>query len=533
MVNPAARRQGVGLEFRRAITLTVLTLLVPGSAQYFVGNRQVGRVAVRVWLVVLGLGAILAVVGLTSRSALVKLASNASMLSFLQAILVLLAIAWLSLFFDAWRLGRPMRMRRKQRLWASGITGGVAVLTSAVLLMSSHYMGLASASLNSIFTNTQVHKAEAGRYNVLLLGGDAGIGRIGLRPDSMTLASVNEETGRTVLFSFPRNLQKVPFSPGSVMAREFPDGYNCGPTCLLNAVYTWASQHKNLWAPGIDPGIDAVRSAIEGITGLAVNYYAITDMSGFSQLIDAVGGVDVSISAPVPIGGTHYNPAFWLLAGRHHLDGEQALGFARSRVTSSDYSRMSRQKCLMSAMLAQVDPATVLTRFQQIAKAGRDVMRTDLPASELSVFLELATKAKSQPVMSVSFIPPLVNPITPDFGAIRAKVQASIAASDARMVKPVPVATPTATPSPPPTPTPTPTPTPLAAPAPLARPGVLAPTATPTPRATPTPTASPTPKATPTPKPDVAMQAKKPRGAGQIANPKPESEDLAVSCTAG
>jgi LCP family protein required for cell wall assembly len=488
-----ASSRNAGRQFRRALTLTVLTLLVPGSAQYFVGNRQVGRVAVRVWLVLWALVAILAGVALASRSALVRLASNASLLSFVQAILVLLAIAWFALFLDAWRLGRPMRMQRRPRLWTSGLTGVVAVLTSAVLLLSSHYMGLASASLSAIFTSTTVHESEAGRYNVLLLGADAGTDRVGLRPDSMTLASINEQTGRTVLFSFPRNLQKVPFAAGSVMAQQFPDGFTCGPECLLNAVYTWGDEHRDLWPKGVDAGLDAVRTAIEGVSGLTVHYYAITDMDGFSQLVDAVGGVDVSISAPVPVGGNHGAPGYWLLAGRHHLNGAQALGFARSRSNSSDYSRMSRQKCLMSALLAQVDPRTVLSRFQQIAAAGQQLMRTDLPASQLSTFLKLAAKARSQPITSVAFIPPLVVPAAPDFAAIHAKVQATIAASDARTVR-------------------------------------SAVTSTTTPEPTPPPTARTTPKATPGG--GKAAQAAKPKDARLIANPDPESDNLAATCSA-
>ena len=486
-----------GRQFRRAVTLTVLTLLVPGSAQFFVGNRRVGRLAMRCWLALCGLVAVLGVVALVSRSALVRLASNASLLSFVQAVLVVLAVAWFALFVDAWRLGRPMRMRRRPRLWTTGLTGGVAVLTSAVLLLSSHYMGLASASLAAIFPSTTVHEAEAGRYNILLLGADAGTDRFGLRPDSMTLASINEETGRTVLFSFPRNLQKVPFAAGSVMAAQFPDGFTCGPDCLLNAVYTWGDEHKFLWPHGVDAGIDAVRSAIEGVSGLTVHYYAIADMDGFSQLVDAVGGVDVSISAPVPVGGNHGAPGYWLLAGRHHLDGAQALGFARSRANSSDYSRMSRQKCLMSALLTQVNPKTVLSRFQQIAAAGQQLMRTDLPASELSTFLNLATLARTQPITSVAFIPPPVIPAAPDFGAIRAKVQSSIAASEARTVEPTATAT-----------------------------------ATPTPTANATPTPTPTPRSTPTPR-DRPAQATKPKDAGLIGNPDPESDDLATTCSAG
>ena len=73
--------------------------------------------------------------------------------------------------------------------------------------------------------------AKQGRYNILLMGGDAGKDRTGLRPDSMTVASVDAETGRTVLISLPRNLEDVPFprprrctrsSPRATAARTTP-----------------------------------------------------------------------------------------------------------------------------------------------------------------------------------------------------------------------------------------------------------------------------------------------------------------------
>ena len=63
-----------------------------------------------------------------------------------------------------------------------------------------------------------------GRFNVLLMGGDSGAGRWGLRPDSLTVASIDAITGRTVLVSLPRNMQDFPFADGSVMAEQFPDG---------------------------------------------------------------------------------------------------------------------------------------------------------------------------------------------------------------------------------------------------------------------------------------------------------------------
>ena len=207
-----------------------------------------------------------------------------------------------ALFVDAWRLGEPMGLLRKHRITATGLAAAFSVFTATTLLVSSHYVAVASTSLDSIFTNHVTSKPVAGRFNVLLLGGDAGADRVGLRPDSITLASIDANTGATVLFSLPRNLMKVPFAPGSVMAQQFPNGFDCGSDCLLNAVYTWGSDHEKLWPEGTDAGLDATRSAVEGVTGLHVNYYAMVDMAGFADLVNAVGGIDVDVKHALPIG---------------------------------------------------------------------------------------------------------------------------------------------------------------------------------------------------------------------------------------
>ena len=66
----------------------------------------------------------------------------------------------------------------------------------------------------------------------------------------MTVASVDAETGRTVLISLPRNLEDVPFPDSSPLHKKFPKGYSCADhSCMLNAVYTYAMGHKDLY-PG-------------------------------------------------------------------------------------------------------------------------------------------------------------------------------------------------------------------------------------------------------------------------------------------
>jgi hypothetical protein len=86
----------------------------------------------------------------------------------------------------------------------------------------------------------------------------------------------------------------------------------------------------------------------------------------------------------------------------------------------------------MNAMLQQLSPATVLTKFERIAEASAKLVTTDLPASELGRFAELAMKARSQPVRTVSFVPPVVDTSHPDVAKIRSMVQSAVDRSEGR-----------------------------------------------------------------------------------------------------
>jgi polyisoprenyl-teichoic acid--peptidoglycan teichoic acid transferase len=409
--------------FRRAVTLLLLTLVAPGSAQYVAGNQRVGRFCLRVLLGVVGVLALLALLGLVSSSSLIALLSNTTLLRFAQLCLLVLAVGWLALFVDAWRLGTPLALRRKQRLTSTVITATLSVVAVTLVVTSSHYVAVARDSISAMFAGTEVRDPYAGRYNILLLGTDAAEGRPGLRPDSITLASIDEKTGRTALFSFPRNLQGIRFPAGTVMRKHFPKGFNCGDECLLNAVYTWATDHKDLFPAGVDPGIQATKDAIRGVTGLDVSYYALIDLHGFQELIDAVGGITIDVKQEVPY-DLEKNRS--IKTGRQTFDGKHALLYARSRTESSDYDRMARQRCVMAAMLHQLDPTKVLLKFREIAQAGKQIVATDIPASELDTFVDLAMRAKRTKITSVQFVPPLIKTAQPDFDLIQAKVREAI-----------------------------------------------------------------------------------------------------------
>jgi len=147
------------------------------------------------------------------------------------------------------------------------------------------------------------------------------------------------------------------------------------------------------------------------------------------------GGTDLTTGRKYPIKG-------YIGPGKNlHLDGYNALWFARSREGSTDYERMSRQKCVLNAMVKQLNPTTVLTKFQEIAKAGEEIVSTDLPTSQIGTLLDLAAKGRSLPLSSVNFAPPLIKPVKPDFPRIRQIVADKLKASENASDKPAASAT--------------------------------------------------------------------------------------------
>jgi polyisoprenyl-teichoic acid--peptidoglycan teichoic acid transferase len=229
-----------------------------------------------------------------------------------------------------------------------------------------------------------------------------------------------------VLFGLPRNMLNFPFAKGSIMAEQFPHGYDCGTTCELNSLATWAADHKALFAGVENPGVEATKEAVEGITGLKINYYAMVNLRGFQKMVDAVGGVTLNVRDRIPIGGVGGPVTGYIQPGKRKLNGFQTLWFARSRESADDYSRMARQKCVMNAMLHQLSPQKVVLKFEKIAKASEELISTDVPLSEVDRFIDLAMKARNQPVRTVSFVPPMVNTGHPDISQIKDAVQKAL-----------------------------------------------------------------------------------------------------------
>lgn len=413
------------IRFRRAVTLMVMTLLLPGSAQMVAGNRRVGRIALRTWAGLWGTVLFTALLVWLWPGLAFWVASSTGVLGVIRLLLIVLALGWAYLFIDAWRLGEPLELRRQHRLVIVGINGALCFSMAGALLFGAHLVNTQRDFVLTMFGDTIVRDAFDGRYNVLLLGGDAGDDRWGLRPDSITVASIDEDTGQTVLFGLPRNLRNFEFRKGSVMHEQYPDGYTCDD-CYLNSLATWARDHEQLFDEYDDPGVEATIEAVEGITGLRINYFAMVNLAGFSRMVDAVGGVEINVRDRIPIGGIGAPITGYIEPGQRKLNGFETLWFARSRVSADDYSRMARQKCVMNAMLDQLSPTKVLRKFEAITKASSDLIKTDLPASELDTFAQLALKARDTPLRTVSFVPPMINTSDPDIEKIHAKVRSAL-----------------------------------------------------------------------------------------------------------
>ncbi|NUP00204.1 MAG: LCP family protein [Nonomuraea sp.] len=384
-------------------------------------------------LYVLMLAGILTV--LTAFSAhLLSLAVQPVWLTVLTVALVAIALAWTAVIVRSFLLVRPDRSDTPGRFLTTTLAVALCALVLAPTAYATRLAYLSRDVVSSVFSATastpivaQDPWNGAERVNFLLLGADAAPGRPGVRTDSMTVASVDIETGAATLFGLPRNLQRVQLPHGPARDR-FPFGFTGdGPSTpgLLNEVFQYAEDHPEM-VPGVSKGKrgpSLLKRTISDILGIPVNYYAMVDMKGFAEIIDAMGGVRVTIKDPIVYG--KYREGL-LPAGTRKLSGQEALWYGRSRTDSDDYVRMGRQKCLLNAVAKQADPVTVLNSFDKLAAATKRAISSDVPQDLLPALIDLSQKVKGTKIRSLSFVPPLISTAYPDWALIRRKVSETL-----------------------------------------------------------------------------------------------------------
>lgn len=439
----------------RAFGLTALSAVVPGSGLLATTRRWLGAV-----ILVLALAAVVFVAVTVRREGLVgaalATAADTDLLRTIMWVLVAFTVVWVGAVALTALMTQPSRASRGQRGALAAFTAVLCLAVCAPAALGVRYIDSHLDAVDRVFTAgrpatpggaeptsalgpAQDPWADLPRVNMLLLGSDAAEAREGTRTDTMIVASIDTRTGESVLFSIPRNLQNVPIPRDNPLHELYPDGYNCGDECLMNAVWTEAElaaeEHPEWYADDPSPGLTATREVLEAVLGLEIHHTVIVNLKGFEQLIDAMGGVTVTVQDRIPINGRTFtgpdgtlqldpnSPGLeWLEPGTHRLTGRQALGYSRSRVTSDDYDRMRRQRCMVAAVIDQARPATLLQRYPQIITAVGDNVVTDIPQEDLGAWAELVQLVQQGSIKSLPFTASNTDTADPDFSDIRARV---------------------------------------------------------------------------------------------------------------
>ncbi len=464
---------------RRSLALTLLAV-VPGAGLTRTRYRVLG------WSL---LGLLTAAVATTVALVLVqgprallgsalKIAVDPTLLLVTATILVAVALVWVATIVLTHLATRPPEADTLARTGMQLFTAAMCVLVVLPFAKAVSYVGIQRDVITTVASGTVMRPststatphaaaedpwADTPRVNMLLLGSDAGNDRTGLRTDSMVIASTDTKTGATVLISLPRNLERVPFPQSNPLHRLYPDGYYCpergvGNECLLNATWAEAVNHKDLFGTDPNPGLTTIRGVLEQITGLTIDDTTIIDLAGFESLVNAMGGVEVNNTERLPINGYHTSSGGvagiegWIEPGFQRLNGHQALWYARSRLLSDDYSRMRRQRCLIGAIVDQVNPTTMLSKYPQLAQVAKENITTDVSIRDLPAWVDLVERMQKGGIRSLTFTFDVVNVARPDFTKMRKLVRSAIAT-------PAPVTPPSTTSTKPTTPPKTSTPT--------------------------------------------------------------------------
>ena len=384
----------------------------------------------------------------THRAELLKIALEPQSLRWIAVGCVAAIVLWVALILTTYHRTRPASPTRRQNLLGSLLAVVLSIAVAGSLATGARYAMVTRDLINTVAPNehtvtapkiTNITKKDPwgskDRVNVLLLGGDGGVGRTGIRTDSVILISIDTHTGSSVMFSLPRNLRNVPFPHRSPLHKLYPHGFE--QCCedgeeMLNAVYrNVPAAHPGAIGRTDNEGADAVKLAVSGALGIPVDYYLLVNLNGFRQIVDAIGGITVNVNEPVPINGdTDRNipPTGYIEPGPHqHLNGFKALWFTRGRYGSTDYKRMERQRCAINAIVDEADPVNLFTRYTQLANASKKILRTDVPQKLLPAFVDTTFKMKQHPIKSVVFQrSSKFNPNDPDFGYVHRSVQKAL-----------------------------------------------------------------------------------------------------------
>ncbi len=398
----------------RSAAAALLSFLFPGVGQAYNGQ----------WTLALLLAVPVLLTGVLG--AFVVALGGSEVVSRLLDARVLVALIVLDLSLLAWRLvailqAHGERSRLTLHGWPTWLTAGLVLLTIAMHALPAYYATKAIDTLGSVTLEgggglggrqgRQIDVAPPSfqpdvglgeRVTILLVGVDFAPGRDQHLTDTMLVATLDPITGEGAMVSVPRDLYGVPLGDGRV--------YNA----KLNSLMAVASADPVTYPEG---GPATLKAAIGELLGTTIHYFAAIDIDGLRQVIDTIGGVDVTVEHtiydpmyPDPFTGQH---GFYIEAGRQHLDGTTALAFARSRMAAgeSDFTRAERQQVLLTAIAEKLTAGNLLLTLPGLLDAVRDNVATDVPSSRIP---DLAAEVQDADLDSIEQV--VLTP--PDFVAV-------------------------------------------------------------------------------------------------------------------
>jgi LCP family protein required for cell wall assembly len=374
-----------------------------------------------------------AYLGLARRDDVIKWALDPNLLLWMIAGLALVALGWVAVVVSSYKMLRPLDSGVGARLFgalaiglvcctiASGSALGAQNLVAQRNLVRKVFAdGNSKSATRPKIASKEDPWAQLPRLNLLLLGADDGDGRRGARTDTVMVASIDTRTGDTALISLTRNFMRMPFPKDSPLFEKFPTGYwdprlGNGEQIeyYLDAMYrNIPRDYGDLLGESDNKGADVLKLSVGEALGLKLHYYLQINLSGFEQLVTALDGITVNINYPVPIGGDTKGPgtADDILPSRYldvgpnqKLNGHDALWFAGGRynVMGSDIARQERQRCTIKAIVERATPQNVLTHYQEVAQAGEQLIRTDIPQTMLGNLVTLGQQVKSAKISNV------------------------------------------------------------------------------------------------------------------------------------
>lgn len=418
---------------RRALLSAALSTFVPGLGVALVQKR-------RGWWALTGLSAGVALIAAAwimtrTRTELLRTVFDTRRLLVVGVALLILGS------LHAWSIVDAVAGFSWRRKWPSRLTAGM--LSASVIVVYALGAGAAFSQRQTIenvfhgprnvqpvaagpdssaYETTDAPSATKpllGRMTFLLLGGDAGKGRWSRRTDTMIVVSADLDSGAIAVVSVPRNLVGLPFPEG-----KLHDAYPHGFPGLANAVYVGVSARPDLVGNVPEPGIEALRIGISELLGWQIDRYLLVDLDGFVNVVDALGGLDITVTSNVqPTGklpGSERQVGGFKKGERIHLDGEQALAYARSRTGTSDYARMRRQRCVVSQLFQNIDPVSVLTHFVELQQIAQNNVLTNVSTSEIPHLLDVVSLLQRSHPTSVVLAPPVIQPSSWDADYVRA-----------------------------------------------------------------------------------------------------------------